>query len=412
MPPFKFKITKLRISIPKNWAVLLIAFVLGMSFILVLFQPVGGHYQTFTQAARALWSEKPAYGVPWAGNLFFYSPSCAMLLFGPLSLMSDRLGLLLYLVISVAILIYGTWKLAKIFYPEQELSGFWLLVAQPLFSAIVADKPELLITGIVLICTVWIIENVNRSATAVLLAMVANWKLQPLPAIALIGLVQIGLRGDYLFILLFGIALLFWYLIPFVFLPWPYAVNEHQIWYSTLKGFTQTSYTNFDNFFSFLQNTIGIQLPYSAAVNLSCAAAIFLAVIVIIEVVIKLKAKALDSEVKFKESVLFSLGVGCSYTVIFSPLQQVNAYILLLPTYFLSFYTYQSSSGFERKFWYYFLGVIFMIMTFSYSDLIPMDLRISIRHMTIRSGATAALLIALIFHRLKQSAFMLSEKKS
>jgi hypothetical protein len=399
----KVKIGKFKISKPQDWAVLLIAWVLGISFSLVLCQPVGGHYQTFTQAARALWSEKPAYGVPWAGNLFFYSPSCAMFLFGPLSLMSDRFGLLLYLVISVAILIYGTLKLAKIFYPERDLSGFWLLVAQPLFSAIAADKPELLITGIVLICTTWIIEGVNRAAAAVLLAMVANWKLQPLPAIALIGLVQIGMRGDYLFILLFGIALLFWYVIPFVFLPWSYATNEHQIWYSTLKNFTQTSYANFDNFFSFLQNTVGIQLPYSAAVNLSCAAAIFLAVTVVIE----FKTKSLSSEKKLKESVLFSLGVGCAYTVIFSPLQQVNAYILLLPTYFLSFYTYQSSSGFERKFWYYFLGVIFMIMTFSYSDLIPMDLRISIRHMTIRSGTTLALLVALIFHRLKRNFFLL-----
>src|SRR5690242_8659545 len=67
-----------------------------------------GHLRTFTLAAHALWNGQDPYGYDLgAGGLWLYSPTTALLVFGPLSPLPPRVAVLLFMAISWIVFTLG-----------------------------------------------------------------------------------------------------------------------------------------------------------------------------------------------------------------------------------------------------------------------------------------------------------------
>lgn len=355
-----------------------------------MLQPIPGHYRMFITAAHHLWIGQPGYGVPFAGNLFFYSPAFALVFFGPLSLLPEKLGLFIYLILSLILLIYGIIRFTRLFEPSSKMNFFWILLAQPLFSALGVHKPEIMIVGLILLCAGWTIEGKRPILSALILGMVSNWKIQPLPAVALLMTYRALKLRDFRFPFWVVFSFLFWFVLPFILRPWSLMVQANQAWRSSLEAYSRASYIEFDNIYSFLQNSCGVSLNYFSAQILSLGGAVLTGVFYIAWFM----KRTLSLEVT-KQATLLALAAGLAYTVIFSPLQQVQAYILLTPLYFTLCLTAKRSSRRESYFWWGLIVCTFLIMSFAYSDLIPLELRYRLRHGTIRSGMAALLAITL-----------------
>lgn len=380
----------------------LVSGVVVLAVIQALQASVPGHYRIFVEAAHNLWIGKPAYGVPLVGNLFFYSPSYALVFFGPLSLLPEKLGLLIYLVFSASLFIYAVSRFARCFISSGKMNFYWLLLAQPLFSSLGAHKPEVMIVGLLFLAASWMMEGRRWVWASFFLAAVCNWKIQPFPAVALLAIHRVLKFRDFQFpIVLFGF-LGFWFALPFAIQPVSLMAQAYQVWWVTLGEFSRISYIEFDNIYSFLQNFCGISLSYFQAQILSISAAILTGVGFIFWCGFSgLQKDSIQASESQYSGVLLALAAGLSYTAIFSPLQQVQAYILLAPLYFALWLIASKPHAVgiretsKTRFWWGLLIFTFIVMSFAYSDLVPIDVRNVIRHWTIRSGLALILTVAL-----------------
>ncbi len=379
MPPLK-----------KSLGEVLMAIALVGALIRTQLDEVPGHYRMFVGAAEALWRNERAYDVPWVGNLFFYSPGCAMFFFGPLSLLPERLGLFIYLALSAAVFWIGLVRFSRLLLPRDRMNLLWVLLFTHFFSGLVAHKVELFSAGIFfLACEAWV-RGRGGFLAGFLMGAIATWKLQPIPALGLACLAAVPYRRDWMK-LWAGVAsgLAVSLALPFAFLPLSYGVQEHQAWLASLNRYSSESYDSYDNLFALAKNTFGIAISFEASKRITLAAAALAAGLMIAW----LRKFARDPS-RFTLGLAVALAIGYGYTTLLSPLQQVSAYTLFAPVFLLAAYFRESSEGRTRKLWTAGIIATFFVLSISYSGLMPTDLRSWARGTPLRPVACLFLLVA------------------
>jgi hypothetical protein len=376
------------IQLKMLWGEWLAALAIGLSLVRVATEYPPGHYQMFMEASRALWSGGQAYDVPFLGNLFFFSPACALLFYGPFTLLPEIPGVFLYTALSAGLFIWGAVRFGSHFLDRKNMQWFWLLVASQLYSSLAAHKPEVSNMGITLLAAAWLIEGRRLGGAAFFLAMVGNFKLQPLPAVALLALVVCVLMPK-LRKWCFGLtaSLGFWFAIPWALRPWVYLEEQHRLWLGSLRQYSAENFDFYDNVYAFLGNNFEIKMSFetSQLISLSFAAACAL----VLYIWMKRQGQKNDA---WESGIFFALILGASYTTLVSPLQQVSAYVLLAPLFLALAWI----RGTYPKKWTPIVWVLFLFWSIAYSGLMPESIRGTIRHAVVRVPATVVALIAVI----------------
>jgi hypothetical protein len=370
------------------WGFRLFCLICGVACAKLLGQRVHGHYEVFTLAGRALWTGGQAYATDFGTGVgyFFYSPFCALLVFGPLSWIPENIGLLAYMWVSWGLFVAGSAAFGRAASAAREpgVSGFpgtnfyWLGIAPQAFGAILASKLELAMTGMVLLALAWLIEGRRTYGAAVLLALALNWKFQPLPTVALAGIAWLLARRSWRVpAALTGFLALF-YAIPFALVPWARLAEAHALWASSLAAFTRESYLNFENVFAFAANALHARASFAAMEAVSALAAAGLAAGAL------LWCRARTAEERVRGGLAWAAALGAMFTASFSPLAQNNALVLYAPLWLVGILTAESATGLPRRAWQAGLLAAWLAMTLPYSDVFPAGLRDELRHLSLK----------------------------
>ncbi|MCM2279639.1 MAG: glycosyltransferase 87 family protein [Oligoflexia bacterium] len=409
----------------RNWGFAALTLLSILAGIRLLLQRVPGHYRVFTGAGRALWEGGEAYGTTFGTGVgyFFYSPSCGMFLFGPFSLLPEKIGLGLYMTLSWAVFIIGaisfarsyrarnTGRDAPLLRPFPSANWFWLAIAGQMVGGILASKLEILMTGILLLSLSWLMRGAREILAAALLALILVWKFQPLPTVGLALVAWVLVWRDWrLPTWVLGFTALWWFL-PFAFKPPGYLVASLQVWSETFSIFIQKAWIDFENLFAFLEKTFSLGLPFAVWQAISIAVGALLLVVVSI-FLLGDRCRAINADYRTREGLLLSAGLGAAFTTVFSPLGQNNALILYAPLLLAGFLSYENARGRWRLAWRWILGLSWVVMTLPYSDLVPRDLRELLRHYSIKPVACLLLGAALALFAFRKSRIPLSEERA
>jgi hypothetical protein len=361
----------------ERWGLLLLVATAVFGFHRISIEPVSAHYLLFTRAAHALWHRAAAYGTDHGTGigLWLYSPSCAMFFFGPFSLFPDRVGMLLYMAVSVALFGWGAEAVSKASgAPSRPREIFFALCAAPLLSAIVTTKLEIAMAGLILLSTALLLKKRLPWLAGFLMAIIANWKLLAAPTILLwmIALWKKREMKTFAWGVFWGVLLA--YGLPYLFLPAVYLDHEGAVWRASLATFTRESLFHFENVFCFVKYAFGFETPWWLAEFVSALAGLAFAVCV--------WARA---------EVLFAAALGAAFAMAFSPLGQNNGLILIAPL--LLWFTRLAFSWLgcvrEQALW---IGGIALTLIVPYSDLVPLPARdylhaLSIKQMLLLAAA-------------------------
>lgn len=373
----------------KHWGFAVFVALSAFAFFRLFLQPLSAHYMIFTGAARALWAGQDPYGQYFGSKLglWYYSPGCGLFFFGPFAALPDWVGVSLYMVASFGLFLWGMAAFARALSGEAPWKWhlLWLALASQMMGGIGSTKLEVAMTGILLGSCAWIIEGRRRLLAAVVLAMIASWKFQPIPTVGLIALSGLVARRDWKFPLVFAAALAGWFALPALALGAGRLFELHQTWGATFDPFVRKAYDNFDNIYSFFRNGAGWKLSYASAQAVGAGFAIGIAAWV------ARSGWMARGESAHARGVLLSVSLGAAFTAVFSPLNQNNGYILLAPL-FLSAYVLRRNG--PRAVWSWILGGVWLVLSLAYSDAIPREAREAIRHFTVKPLAVLGLALA------------------
>ena len=377
-----------------------------MALVRLLLQAIPGHYRVFTGAGHALWTGVNPYGTDFGTGIgyYFYSPSCALFFFGPFSFLPEKIGLLLYMLLSWTVFVWGVREFTKEVKPIfPEIEGFWLMISPQIFGGILASKLEILMTGILFLCASWLLDSVKGNSkwlrSAVGFAMILNWKFQPLPTVGLLAVLWLLIQKSWKWPLTLAALVIGWFALPFAFRPTQLLLDSHSVWKQTFSVFVADSWLNFENLFSFLNNVFGIRFTLSGSQLFSLLAGLTLGCTVLLWF-LKKRSLLAPEELLIKGSVL-CLALGSMYSVVFSPLGQNNALILYSPLLLASFLSLSEASDKWRMIWLVTLPTVWIVMTLPYSDLIPHGLREQLRHYAFKPPVCLALAVVLALHAFK-----------
>lgn len=343
-----------------------------------------GHFRMFMGASHALWTGGQAYDVPFLGNLFFYSPSSAMFVYGPFGLLPERAGLLVYLALSAAIFIWGARRFAQ---ARLSSRAQWALaaLAPAFFSSLVAHKLEVITTGALLAA----MAGGFGARAGLVIGSITQWKFQTLPALGLLAIERYVARREVRGALAAGATIAAWTALPLAFVGAGYLLEQQGLMSASLTRYSSESFDRFDNFYSFLRFGLGFEMTYRVSQLLALMAGLIFALVV------AGAARRPDAE-----SELVALALGSAFTVLFSPLQQISAYILLAPVWLLAIGRPARALRRGEIAW---LAFLWCALTLGYSDFVPEALRQALRSTSSRT-LFAALLSAWTIRRLLNSA--------
>lgn len=369
---------------PLGWGKIFFLFSFFLVLIRLLREETPGHFRMAYQAGIALWQGQPAYGVPFLGNLYFYSPACGMFLYAPFGLLPEKLGLMAFSLLSGVLFFVGFDRLARIYLGPRSIQWAWAVSAPYFFSSMAAHKTETISTGLVLLASAWMIEARRSNIwSALFFGATGNWKLQSLPPGGLLSIQRFLTFRDWKWPLGLAASFGFFTFLPFAFRPWDEMAAAYRKWNETLSGYSRANFDFYDNFFSFLGNNFGLKMAFEISQIISAVAALVLAAVV--------AAYGFRSREK-KVYPLLALSLGYAFTMIFSPLQQVNAYLPATPLLIASIAAAVSVPVRQRRRRFAFLAVCFFLLIFAYSELIPEPLRGHFRHAVLRVPAMLGLL--------------------
>lgn len=357
----------------------------------LLRQAVPGHYRVFTGAGRALWAGQNPYGSDFGTSVgyYFYSPTCALTVFGPLSALPEKLGIFVFMAGSWALFVWGARKFAAAYQlSSSRLQWFWGLIAAQMAGGILASKLEIAIAGILMALIAGLVERPRFDRRAVIaaiaLAALLNWKFQPLPIAGLLLLSWIWLVRDWKLPLTLGVALAGWYALPYLFFSPEFMSSIHETWQATFGPFVAEAYLNFENVFAFLNHAFGISMSFQATQIISGIVGLGLAAIL---------AVCLRRKVSFETAALLATTLGTLFMTAFSPLGQNNALILYAPLLLAGLINLDRSKS--PRTLKLVIGIVCAVMILAYSDLVPHGLRELLRGLTVKPLACIALAIAI-----------------
>lgn len=378
--------------IKRHWGMVILAAVSLLSLVKLLRQAVPGHYRVFTGAGRALWQGQNPYGTDFGTSVgyYFYSPSCALTVFGPLAALPEKVGLVVYMGASWSVFVWGARKFASAYrLTPSRLQWFWGLIAAQMAGGILASKLEIAIAGLLLGAIAALVERprFNRSSISVAIALAAllNWKFQPLPVVGLLLIAWLWRIRDWKFPVILGLALAGWYALPFAFFPAEFVRSIHGTWQTTFSHFVAESFLNFENIFAFIYGTTDKALSFEDSQLMSGAMGSVLALSLAVH---------LHRRATFEQGALLATAMGTMFMTAFSPLGQNNALILYAPLLLCALIAQGSAQDGKRLQWV--IGSVCAIMILAYSDLVPQMVRETLRHLSIKPVACLALCTATV----------------
>ena len=382
-------------AIRRHWGFLLFSIISAWGLVRLLDQAMPGHFRVFMSAARAFADGHPAYGTDFGTGVgdYFYSPACALYFFRLFRGLSERAGLITYVVISWSVFVLGARHALSVFGKAARGEGappalaqlFWVGVASLVYIAILTSKLELLMAGLLFLLIAWLAERRWLIVAGFLGATITNWKFQPLPVMGLVCLAWLtpasGLpwRMRLRFPLAFVGGLAFWYALPGFELGWARLASDQSIWMTSFSAFVQDSYLNFENIFALVNHAFGVAITYRDTQITTAVVGVALAVNLVAWI------RSVHPEPAWPWVMLLSLTSGTLVMTAFSPLGQNNALVLASPLVLAALI--RISTSHKPKQLLAIFGVIWLFLAFSYSDLTPIVIRDPLRYLCAKAGA-------------------------
>jgi hypothetical protein len=315
-----------------------------------------------------------------------------MFLFAPLGLLPGHLGVAVYLLLSWGVFVFGCLEFSSIVLrkPKREVlklpivQFFWIAIAPQMWTAITAEKIEILSVGLLFFSAAWIIEKKHLGIVALILSMLVNWKYHTVSTVGLLALAWIFTSGEVALFAWIFCGLVFWYMAPLSFMSWKFFVETQTTWNLDLAEFTHQTWDSFDNVYAFLRNSLGVKLSYFHGQVLTLIFGL----------------GAVFTQWKHRpgrESVAYALAIGGWLTALFSPLSQNNSYILLAPLVWLGILSIAPADKKWKPLLQYSTAAYFLVMALAYSDIVPKPARDWMRFHSIKplAGFCYGLLIAI-----------------
>lgn len=372
-----------------------------------------GHYRVFTSAARALWNQQPSYGSDfgWQTGLeWFYSQTCGLVFYLPFSFLPETIGVWLNAIVMWLVFVWGAGSFFKEVFgsksmdlvPHPIVNVFWFIVTSEMIGAIVSQKTEILMIGVCFLSVSWISRG-RMALAAAALALIANWKLQPLPLIGLLALATITFRRDWRFPVSFvgwfaGWSAV-WIGLPYLILPFGYVTSTYAAWGEALQRQLVTQWTAFDHVYNVLRKVIGIDVDFASTQVIGVVVGGSFALIQLVY------GHGCDSKPRsYVLSLCLALALGAAYMTSFSPLSQSNGYILAAPLFAVLclFLAKFPPASFERKATSLAIGFGWFVTSLLTSDLVPSAVRAFTRENALKSLGPllmAAFVVWMLFAR-------------
>lgn len=379
----------LLVRLRSHWGFVFFCLISLLAWVRLLRQVLPGHYRIFVGAGDALWAGVNPHGTDFGTGVgyWFYSPTCGMFFYKFFSWFPEKLGMSLYMLLSWAVLVYGIqhfFKHSRAFplrTTHHVPQFFWIAIAPPILTAILATKLEIFMTGILLLSVSWIALRKHLLLASFLLSMILNWKFQPLPSIGLVVLAAVFVDRNWKLPVFLIAGSAFWFMLPVLVKGPAFIQDVYREWNVGLSAFVREAWPNFDNLYSFLQNALGLSLTYEYVQALSMVAGIAFAVALGVWM-FRRRHEARESS--YPDACLLAVALGSVYTVVFSPLSQNNSTILLAPAWAgFAFLISGENQRWRSIFRGY--GIFwFAVMALAYSDIVPHSLRENFRHWGIK----------------------------
>ncbi len=362
---------------------------------------VGEHFIFPTEAFRWLVRGQDPYGVilPRCTGPFLYSPASAYLLFSFFSLFPEKLGEVLYTASGAALFLFSLVIFLRMLkdefqfdlnaHPLRHLA--WLMVSSELMGAILATKLELFLVAGGLFGFSWALRG-RWALAGICFAAICNFKLQALPAVLLFTIPSLRNRRGLSFFLSFSLASLFFFFIPWPLLgSWRQFIVINTAWFAALDSQVSTEWM-----FPVYQHFFGFLAGQSVPMNLLLAKRLMAGFGGTLALVLAAFSWGHSrGEKNLQESLLLAFGLGCLYTVAFSPLSQSNAYICYLPSVFCFLY-FSSKARLPIPVQAMVMGVVYAFVSITYSDLVPRSIYHIIYGFKIKPLAAVVFMLFLV----------------
>jgi hypothetical protein len=348
----------------------------------MLERPVSGHYRIFTGAARVLLERMDPYEYDFKSvGYWFYSPSCGLFFFSLFSWLPDLVGLFLYTALSIfaihSSLRFFLNHLAHDHHAQEELKRRiqWALafLSIPLYQAVIAAKVETIMVAAVLFCMVrW--QRKQYGWASFILGLILDWKFQIVPIAGLVGIILFLERKTLRPLIYLGLSTVFWHFLPAIYLGWDRLQDLFQHQSASLGEFIRKAYADFDNLFRFLKE-LGWNLSLQDSLVVSGMAALFFSFLVWF-------GYQRNQGKRSHRVYLMAIALGSIFCIGFSPLNQNNASILGTPVFIFAA-LWMANRHHPRMKW---VSLTFILLFhFSYSDLMPANLKTVLRLYSIKS---------------------------
>lgn len=309
----------------RHWGFLYFVLISAVSFGQLLKPGIRGHYRVFTSAARFLWNSEPTYMTDFGWNTglyWFYSPICALTFYLPFSVLPETFGILLNAVVMWAAFVAAVRYFFRTFGTLQTpINLFWFLAGSEMIGAITSQKTEILIISICLAATAWLAQGRTLLA-GFALALVTNWKFQPLALFGLLAMVEILYWRRIRFTVGFTSGSIAFALLPFAFFDSSFVIHSYLEWMNAVQYQLHTQWQNFDHVTNVFGKLFGLPVTYTTTQITGLAAGLAFATLQIMQWNWRRDAN---------EALVMAGCFASVFMTAFSPLSQSNGYILLAP---------------------------------------------------------------------------------
>lgn len=392
-------------ALRSRWGFFYFTLVSFATFFKLLDPSTRGHYRVFTGAARALWNEKPAYFTDfgWQNGLeWFYSPACGLTFYLPFSFLPETVGVILNVATMWAVFVWGTSYFLNAvletrkfdFVPLPSLNLFWFFIASEMIGAIASEKTEILMVGLCLLSAGFLVRG-RKWWPAFILAMVTNWKFQPLALVGLLAISLIFYRKNIQFIFEFAVWSLIFLAVPYAMTGSEYLGTAYPQWMQAVQNQLITQWKSFDHVYNVARTLGGIEITYSAVQNIALVVALVLAALQAADYALHRRGKSGS----FRWSACLALSLAATFMTSFSPLSQSNGYILVAPLTAVLALIYAQLPKRSTE-WYVALGGLlagWFITSMLTSDLVPVAVRDFTRESAIKSLGPLVMAAAVVW---------------
>jgi hypothetical protein len=357
----------------QNFGLYWLAFVGLGSFGLLLGRSPGLHYFTFTGAAISYWQGAPIYGTAFVDGApqYFYSPACAAFFYAIFAYLPPWWGRSIYMLVSLLALAGGIYALRAAYqarfggHLDAGICGqlLWVMLSSELTGAIFADKLEVLILAMFFYALAFCWRD-NFTPALILLGVVANWKFQSIPILALLLVALFRQPDRWRYLLTTVLTMVGLTVLPFLFQDGAYLWREMGVWQSTLSNFMADAWMApiFHHVYGFLGKALGLPVAYEWAEKINVVVAVMLALVVAYQTYVR--------KISIASLAMLAFAFGAGFSVLFSPLSQGTGFIIYMPLPIALVYWFWRAS-YPQWILATIMTVAYFFTSLSVSDLTP-----------------------------------------